>query len=114
MKGRATEIQTARLCLRAVSDCDRDNLIALLTNHEVRKTFMVPELKTTSKQMQMFEVLKEMSHWSGVRKTVNPPCEKFHREDFLCWCGTKPHITHYTQTVYRSALLYSFDKLEFT
>ena len=62
LKGRATEIQTARLCLRAISDCDRDHLIALLTNHEVRKTFMVPELKATSEQMQMFEVLKEMSH----------------------------------------------------
>ena len=62
LKGRATEIQTARLCLRAISDCDRDHLIALLTNHEVRKTFMVPELKTTSEQMQMFDVLKAMSH----------------------------------------------------
>jgi RimJ/RimL family protein N-acetyltransferase len=62
VKGRATEIQTVRLCLRAISDCDRDNLIALLTNHEIKKTFMVPELKTTSEQMQMFDVLKAMSH----------------------------------------------------
>ena len=103
MKGRATEIQTARLCLRAVSDCDRDNLIALLTNHEVRKTFMVPELKTTSKQMQMFEVLKEMSHWSGVRKTVNPPCEKFHREDF-CAGTAAPKVLLYKGSCHASSV----------
>ena len=31
----------------------------------------------------------------------------------MYWCGIKPYITHYTQTVYRSAPLYHFDKLEF-
>ena len=57
-----TDIQTSRLCLRAISDSDRDRLIALLMNNEVRKTFMVPELRTTIEQIQMFDALKEMSH----------------------------------------------------
>lgn len=57
-----TDIQTSRLCLRVISDSDEDKLIALLTNNEIRKTFMVPELRTISEQMQMFDALKAMSH----------------------------------------------------
>ena len=62
MKERTAEIQTVRLCLRMISESDRDKLIGLLTNNEIRETFMVPEIRTIAEQMQMFDVLKAMSH----------------------------------------------------
>lgn len=44
-------IQTKRLELKSYRNSDREQLIELLTNAEIAKTFMVPEF-TSEKQIQ--------------------------------------------------------------
>ena len=50
---------------------------------------------------------------AGVRKTVNPPYEIFHREDSLCTGAVQNRTCARHRTVYRSAPLCLFDILEF-
>ena len=38
-------IRTQRLTLQVISKEDTEQLVQLLTNHEITKTFMVPDLK---------------------------------------------------------------------
>ena len=38
-------IQTQRLTLHVISEKDTEQLVQLLTNNEITKTFMVPDLK---------------------------------------------------------------------
>lgn len=54
-------IYTEHLSLHPFSDGDRDNVIALLTNKEVIKTFIVPDFRSFDEAAKMFEILKQMS-----------------------------------------------------
>lgn len=55
-------ITTKRLCLCAITDKDLDDMTALLTNAEIAKTYMVPDLKTRDEEAAMFETLKNLSY----------------------------------------------------
>ena len=54
-------INTARLCLHAFSEEDAESMIALLTNSEVIKTYMVPDFKSHSEEVRMFKRFQELS-----------------------------------------------------
>ena len=54
-------INTARLCLHAFSDEDAETMIALLTNSEVIKTYMVPDFRSSAEEVKLFERFKELS-----------------------------------------------------
>ena len=54
-------ITTERLSLCAIRDNDKEDMIALLTNEEIGKTFMVPDFKSREEEVKLFEVLKRLS-----------------------------------------------------
>ena len=54
-------IITKRLTLKPYSEQDEDDMVSLLTNDIIRKTFMIPDLPTKEKRQAMF--LKLLS-WS--------------------------------------------------
>lgn len=54
-------IDTHRLCLRHICDADQDSMIALLTNAEIGKTYMLPVLSSREEELRMFARFKELS-----------------------------------------------------
>lgn len=54
-------LHTARLCLRSVEEGDRAALMSLLTNEEVGKTYMVPDLSAPEAWEKLFSRLRELS-----------------------------------------------------
>ena len=56
------DIVTKRLRLAPLGEEDRDALLAILSNEEVGKTYMVPPLKTRDKREAVFAHLYQLSH----------------------------------------------------
>lgn len=57
-------IRTQRLTLQVISKEDTEQLVQLLTNHEITKTFMVPDFKTTEHQQNADLLLKNLqTNW---------------------------------------------------
>lgn len=54
-------ITTERLSLCTIRDNDKEDMIALLTNEEIGKTFMVPDFKFREEEVKLFEGLKKLS-----------------------------------------------------
>lgn len=54
-------IETERLVLKPLSDSDRDNMIEILTNNEIKKTYMLPDFETEEQAEKLFLRLKEGS-----------------------------------------------------
>lgn len=54
-------IRTQRLTLRPFSDGDTEEMIAMLCDDEIKKTYMIPDLHDREKQMKMFNRFKELS-----------------------------------------------------
>ena len=54
-------IKTERLILKSITDNDYINLISMLTNEEVIKTYMVPNLETEEVKLKMFNRFKTLS-----------------------------------------------------
>lgn len=54
-------INTERLCLRPISHQDKEDMIAILTNHEISKTYMIPVFKSDEEKLQLFEKFKDLS-----------------------------------------------------
>ena len=54
-------ITTERLILRAIGDYDQEDMIDILTNEEVGKTFMIPDFKSREEEVKLFQVLKRLS-----------------------------------------------------
>ena len=54
-------IKTERLELKPLSDDDRDNMIELLTNSEIKKTYMLPDFESEEQAEKLFARLKEGS-----------------------------------------------------
>ena len=57
-------INTKNLILKAITDNDYNSLISLLTNEEVTKTYMVPDLKTVEQKDKIFKTFKRLSESS--------------------------------------------------
>lgn len=54
-------IHTKRLALNQISDKDRNNVIEILTDAEIKKTYMIPDFETEEQVEIMFQRLKELS-----------------------------------------------------
>lgn len=54
-------IKTRRLTLRPFSDGDAEDVIAMLCDGEIKKTYMIPDLDDLEKQMKMFARFKVLS-----------------------------------------------------
>lgn len=54
-------ITTERLVLRTIENYDQEDMIAILTNEEVGRTFLVPDFKSREEEVRLFEVLKKLS-----------------------------------------------------
>ena len=59
------KIKTARLTLRSFYDCDAEDMIAMLTDSEIKKTYMIPDLDDREKQMKLFTRFKDLSLTDG-------------------------------------------------
>ena len=55
------ELHTEHLTRKPLSDCDRADLMDLLTNKTVTATFMVPDCHCEEDENRLFCSLKEMS-----------------------------------------------------
>lgn len=55
-------IRTRRLFLKPYSDMDEDKMIELLTNEEIKKTYMIPDFNTKEEAVSMFEKIKLFSY----------------------------------------------------
>ena len=48
---KALVINTDRLCLRPIAEEDKEDMIELLTNDEISKTFMIPDFKSHDEEV---------------------------------------------------------------
>lgn len=55
------ELKTERLVLRAFLDTDRENVLSILYNEQVKKTYMIPDFASPEEAQRMFERFKELS-----------------------------------------------------
>ena len=55
-------IHTERLCLRAIDDSDKAEVLSIITNSEVAKTFMLPDFASLEEELRLFESLKRLSN----------------------------------------------------
>ena len=61
IKHKPCEIYTERLCLRSIGDDDEKQIIDLITNEIVSKTYILPEFKSKEEKIRLFKRLKELS-----------------------------------------------------
>ena len=62
MQGKRPEqMQTDRLCLRAITDSDEESMVAALTCAEIAKTYMIPEFSSPQEVKLLFERFKNLS-----------------------------------------------------
>ena len=54
-------IKTERLEIKPISDKDRENVIAILTNDIVKKTYMVPDFESREATEKLFFRLRDLS-----------------------------------------------------
>lgn len=60
-QARTPILHTQRLQMHSLSDSDLHDLIALFTNREVSKTYMVPVLPTTEDAERLFSIIQQQS-----------------------------------------------------
>lgn len=58
---KTSKIQTARLELKPYSDNDLEDMVCILCNDEIKKTFMIPDFETKEDAIKLFYKLKERS-----------------------------------------------------
>ena len=56
------ELKTPRLSLKAYEENDKNALVDLLLNEEIKRTFMIPDFKTREEAEVMYNQLKDFSH----------------------------------------------------
>lgn len=61
MQTKAQVIQTNRLELKSYDDRDMEQAIELLTNEEIKKTFMLPDFESKEQAEKMFSRIKDYS-----------------------------------------------------
>lgn len=61
MKEKRMELHTQRLTLKPFSHKDSDRVISILSNDEIKKTYMVPDFENREQAEQMFARLQALS-----------------------------------------------------
>lgn len=55
------QIQTRRLTLGEIRDCDFDDMMSVLKNEVVAATYRIPDLDTREAELELFEYLRDIS-----------------------------------------------------
>ena len=55
------QIQTLRLTLGEIRDCDFDDMMSVLKNEVVAATYRIPDLETREAEIELFEYLRDIS-----------------------------------------------------
>ena len=55
------QIQTLRLTLGEIRDCDFDDMMSVLKNEVVAATYRIPDLETREAEIELFEYLRNIS-----------------------------------------------------
>lgn len=55
------QIQTLRLTLGEIRDCDFDDMMSVLKNDVVAATYRIPDLDTREAELELFEYLRDIS-----------------------------------------------------
>ena len=55
-------IQTERLVIKPFEDNDQEDMIRLLTDEVIKKTYMIPDFDSVEKVIQLFKRMKELSY----------------------------------------------------
>jgi len=55
------QIQTLRLTLSEIRDCDFDDMMSVLKNEVVAATYRIPDLETREAELELFEYLRDIS-----------------------------------------------------
>ena len=58
---KSSTIHTERLCLRAINDGDVEEVLSIVTDKEVAKTYMLPDFETREDALKLFVSLKQLS-----------------------------------------------------
>ena len=58
---RDRELVTAHLILKSIEDKDKKDFIPIFTNEEIKKTYMLPDLKTKEEKEALFTRLKKIT-----------------------------------------------------
>lgn len=59
---KASMLKTQRLTLHPFCDNDLEDTIEILSNNEIKKTFMLPDFKSREESVKMFYTLKSLSN----------------------------------------------------
>ena len=73
-------IHTRRLELKSITDKDRYNVIDILTDSKIKKTYMIPDFETEEQLEKMFQRFKELSLKEGFYQAGI-----FLEEEFIGW-----------------------------
>lgn len=55
-------IETDRLVIKPIENDDEDDMIVLLTNESIKKTYMIPDFLSKQEAVSMFQKLLSLSH----------------------------------------------------
>lgn len=61
MEKKKKVLKTERLVLKSYSDSDKDKMVEILCNEEIKETFMIPDFETREEAESLFFKLKEFS-----------------------------------------------------
>ncbi len=61
MKDRAFVLESERLILRPFEEKDEEIMLSILTNDEIKETYMIPDFDSREKVVDLFERYKELS-----------------------------------------------------
>lgn len=62
MKKKQDRLHTERLTLRAFEERDRTQMVSILLNEEIKKTYMIPDFDDPKQAETLFEKLMKFSH----------------------------------------------------
>ncbi|MDO5400721.1 MAG: GNAT family N-acetyltransferase [Eubacteriales bacterium] len=65
MKRKNNRLETERLILKAYDECDRLQMIDILCNEDIKKTFMLPDFANRKQAEELFHKLIEFSRYDN-------------------------------------------------
>ena len=61
MEKKKEQLQTERLTLKAYDECDRQQMVDLFFNEEIKKTYMIPDFDDKKQAEALFERMRDFS-----------------------------------------------------
>ena len=61
MEKKKEQLQTKRLTLKAYDECDRQRMVEIFMNEEIKKTYMIPDFDDPKQAEKLFEKMRDFS-----------------------------------------------------